>query len=259
MSLKSLEIRYQSAQSVPPPYSNFYTMIGRTDPSGGLAVAFSITYTDRDEIDEDEIIGEGFTGDDDYAWTGTLPGAWQRPLEDLIGKTRLRPFDEDRLGTNDDYFQVTIEMEGKAVETGSPARQEDWIYLAQELIQAVYEASGKEKPFEMTYLEKRGSQRSETRLTAWFSKREAQLQVRQGERNQSDTLSWAELRSLMEIVYAVDYDPDSALPGPPKQDGQFLNLGTEEWFDLSAQALGNDGPATRLRQTLKRLATAPDS
>ena len=37
----------------------------------------------------------------------------------------------------------------------------------------------------------------------------------------------------MSQVYSYDYDPDDAQLKRPRRDGQWLNLGTEEWYDIS--------------------------
>ncbi|MGA0558586.1 hypothetical protein ACO2Q8_18135 [Larkinella sp. VNQ87] len=248
-----MEIRYQTALVVPPPYAHFFTITLRTRSEKGLPVDLTMTYTDREELEEDEIVGEGFTGDDDYEWSGYLPAAWQQPIENLIQKTQLKPFKEEELPENQDYFQVEIDKKGAGKQAGSPLHRAEWQFLSQELIQAVYEVSGKEKPFEATYLDIASGNRTEASLRASFGRREVRLDTRQNQQTHSVTLPWKEVRSIMETIYGVDYNPEGALVNPPRKPGRYLNLGTPEWFDLSTAVLGDEGAVRKLHQVLTRL------
>lgn len=250
---KSVEVRYQTAPVVPPPYTHFYTLKCRPAFKEYLHVDFSITYTDREELDEEEIIGEGFTPDDDYSWSGRLPLIWLQTVTDLVQQTRLQAFDEDTLTDNDEYFLLTIEPEAGGMQSGVPADRKDWQYLLQELIQAVYEASEKEKPFEFTYLDNQSSQPAEVRLTGLFSRREVRVEVRRNKRSQSRTLPWDELQTIMEAVYGVEYLAEEAVAKPAQKRGQYLNLGEDEWYELSQAVDGPQPALDNLRRTLDRL------
>ena len=249
-ALQNLQIRFQSAAEMPPPYTHFYTLTVRPLPDRQLEVAFSITYTDRDELDADEIIAEGFTADDDFDWKGKLPAVGHPALESLVSKTRLQPLRADRLPNDRDFFELTIGAEND--KGGQPANQPDWQYLTQELIQAIYEAAGRERPFELTFVDIQRGTTAETQLTASFVKRE--VQGKSGQR--SKNLPWAELQPLMSEVYGVQYLYEEALPKLPKRDGQFLNLGEELWFELGRAVVDLDEPGAvaRLRKALRRLA-----
>ena len=234
---------------MPPPFTHFYTLTAEPLPDGAVGVTYSITYTDRDDLDPDELVAEGFTGDDDFDWRGQLPAVWQAPLADLLGATRLQPLLADKLPDNRDFFELTV---GPDQQSGQPANQSDWQYLAQELIQAIYEAAGRERPFELTYLEVQRAATVETRLIASFARREVTLRTG----GQTSTLPWADLQPLMQDVFGVQYLYEEALPKPPKREGQYLNLGDENWFDLSRAVADLDAPGAvgRLRRTLRQLA-----
>ena len=226
MSFTSLQIRYQTARSLPAPYAYFYTLTAK--PAGSdVQLDLAITYPDRDDIDDDELIAEGFTRDDDFRWAGRLPGAWLRALSDVVDKTRLQSLDEEKLGEDDDFWELTLD----GGQPGKPANADDWQYVVQELIQATYEADKRERPFELTFLDNDGrGPGQELILTASFVDRS--VTVRAG-RNGSRTLPWSTLQRVMSTVYSVDFDPEATLDRRPKTTGQWLNLGTDDWYDVA--------------------------
>jgi hypothetical protein len=240
MSFKSLQIRYQTARSLPAPYTYFYTLTITTVTANAIQVELAITYPDRDDIDDDELIAEGYTRDDDFSWSGRLPKAWWESFAALVRKTRLQPTNEDELGEDDDFWAITIETDGGNKTNGKPAKADDWQYLMQELIQASYEAIGRERPFELIYLNLSGQQGDlELRLTASFAERTVNITTVENRHEQTKTVPWSTLQHVMSQVYNYDYDPDDAQLKRPKRDGQWLNLGTEEWYEVSDyRALG---------------------
>jgi hypothetical protein len=248
-----IEIRYQTAQVIPPPYAHFFTITLHSASDKRLQVDITMTYTDRDELDEDEITGEGFTTDDDFKWSGYLPSVWSQTVGDLVRKTHLKVFEEEKLSDNQDYFLVTIENEMPGKQSGTPSHRAEWQFLGQELIQATYEVSGKEKPFEVTYTEIDSGVKTEAHLTASFSRREVRLETRHLNKSQSRALPWKELKSMMEIFYAVDYNSEEALTDLPRKSGRYLNLGTTEWYETGTAITGDDGAVSKLRKLLVRL------
>ncbi|MFD2571874.1 hypothetical protein ACFSUS_14615 [Spirosoma soli] len=234
MSFKHLQIRYQTARSLPAPYAYFYTLTARPTANGSLDVNFSITFPDRDDIDDDELIAEGYTRDDDFQWSGRLPNAWQKALTELTDKTRLSSLVEEELDEEEAFLELTIELPNGQKQQGTPRSRDDWDYLVQELMQAAYEAGGREAPFELTYLDFNVRPDSLTlNVSASFTERAVQIERIQGRNERRKTLPWSELQRIMSFVYEHDYDPDSAQLKRPKQTGQWLNLGSEEWYDVS--------------------------
>jgi hypothetical protein len=233
MSFSSLVVRFQSAAMIPPPYTHYYTLTAR--PQGQqLRIEFSITYTDREELDEEDITGEGFTLSDDFEWSGTLGKAWLPIIEKLLKSTRLKPFDEAKLGEEADYLEVTITPNGGTAQVGTPTDAEAFLYTIQELIQASYEAGGKERPFELIYLNYNPNSDLELRINASFAERTVQRLLRRNRQDSVQTLSWERLKEAMAVVYAHDYHPDDSLSKPPKQDGQYLCPTGQEWYDITS-------------------------
>nr|WP_293833570.1 hypothetical protein [uncultured Arsenicibacter sp.] len=234
MPFKNIQIRFQTARSLPAPYANFYTLTARPAFKDFLQVDFSISYPDREDIDEDELIAEGFSPDDDFSWSGRLPLLWQQAVTKLVDATKLEDVSEDELDEDDDFWEITIERPDGKTQKGMPENVEDWQYLAQELIQATYESAKKELPFELTFIDRRREGDTELRLTALFAERIVKAQSTQNKRSRSQTLPWTDLQKIMGEIYAVEFDPDEAVYQKPRQDGPWLNLGDEEWQSLRA-------------------------
>lgn len=247
-SYETLQIRFQTAAAMPPPYAYFYT-IDLQPEQDQIRVNFEVTYTDRDELDEDEIIAEGFTTSDDFSWSGGLPGEWKETLDTMAKTVRLKPFRDDELGDEDEYLLLVINQGQPSENAGVPRNREEWLFLAQELMQGVYEAAGKERPFELTYVDGL----TEVRLTASF--RDRRIVVQSGGNHQK-TLPWSDLLPLMETIYAVHYDIEQAIGRPPRRDGQFINLGGDEWYELGKAVVEWEqrGALNRLKKRLAQLA-----
>jgi hypothetical protein len=178
------------------------------------------------------LIAEGFTRDDDFKWSGQLPKAWLQAITDVVDKTRLQPLDEDKLGEDDEFWELTLSS-GKP---GKPANADDWQYVIQELIQATYEADKRERPFELTFLDidSRGTVQDLV-LTASFAERTVVVRDARKPRDGSRTLPWSSLQHVMSTVYSIDFDPQTTLDRRPKTSGQWLNLGTDDWYDIRQQ------------------------
>lgn len=232
MAFNTLQIRYQTARSLPAPYAYFYTLTLRPVAGDALQVDLAITYPNRDNIDDDELIAEGYTRDDDFSWSGRLPKTWGQTIADIVGKTRLQPGDEASLGEDDDFWDVRLEL-GTQPTQGEPANADDWQYMVQELIQAAYESTHRERPFELTYLELgRAGGDAELHLKASFAERAVQVTQNRNGQKRTDTQPWSVMQRVMNAVYSHDYDPDEAQAKRPKQAGHWLNLGNNEWYDI---------------------------
>jgi hypothetical protein len=232
--LKQLQIRYQTARSLPAPYAYFYTLAVRPLPDKTVQVDLAITYPDRDDIDDDELIAEGYTRDDDFSWSGQLPRAWLQVITELVNKTQLEPVSEDLLEEDDEFWAISLETDNDSPKQGQPRKPDSWQYLVQELIQATYEAIGRERPFELIFLDFINPQGDlEIRLTASFVERTVDVVTGMNRKELTRTIPWSALQRVMTEVYTHDYDADDAQTKRPKRDGQWLNLGGEEWFDVS--------------------------
>ena len=105
-----------------------------------INVDLKLTYTHRDELDADEIEAEGFTDNDDYEWKGALEKVWSDELEKVLKKTQMG----GSMLQDEEFDFLTLEWETDTTKKGQPKNTEDWLYFAQELLQAIYETSEKE-------------------------------------------------------------------------------------------------------------------
>ncbi|GAB3575487.1 hypothetical protein GCM10027578_39760 [Spirosoma luteolum] len=238
MSLSKLRVRYQTPRSMPAPYAYFYTLTARPASNDSLQVDLTLTYPDRDDIDEDELIAEGFSRDDDFTWSGKLPKIWLQTVEELVRKTTLHPLDEDALGEDDDFWELTLDSTDSVPQTGRPALKgkgnlNDWQYLMQELMQATFEAGNRERPFELIYLRLgAGAKDAEVYLSASFVDRTVSVTTIRDKRERMRGLPWTSLQEVMSAVFAQDFDPDDAHLSRPKGAGQWINIGTDEWYNV---------------------------
>jgi len=229
---KNAQIRFQTARSLPAPYAYFFTLSARPAFTDYLAVDLGVTYPDREDIDEDELIAEGYTREDDFTWSGRLGQMWQQALESLVRTTKLTPLNEEDLDEDDDFWEVTLTAEEGIQTAGMPENYEKWQYLIQELMQATYEAAGRERPFILTYLEPKRDGDYEVNLTASFVERTVKVETINNRRSQLKTLPWKQLQPIMSTVYDIDFEQQEAELKRPRRDGAWLNLGTEEWHDV---------------------------
>lgn len=228
---KNAQIRFQTARSLPAPYAYFFTL-SATPANDSLSVDLNVTYPDRDDIDDDELIAEGYTRDDDFVWNGRLGQAWQQALDSLVATTKLTPLNEDELDEDDDFWEVTLTAADGTRTAGIPKNYEKWQYLIQELMQATYESAERERPFELIYLEPRRDAEFELTLTASFADRTVKLETRQQGRSSLKMLPWNQLQPIMSTVYELDFDWQEAEQKRPRRDGAWLNLGTNEWQNV---------------------------
>ncbi|MEZ4903070.1 MAG: hypothetical protein R2822_15580 [Spirosomataceae bacterium] len=227
-----LTIHFETAAQLPPPYSYQYALT-LTPSSSGLTAALKLTYTHRDEIDADEIAAEGFTENDNYAWEGSLEKVWKEEVERLFLKTKL---DKKLIRSNDSDF-LTVEIQTDQLIQGQPKNKEEWQFLAQELVQAIYETSEKERPFEIQVLDVTSQGVREATLTASFSSRNAQIKRVIDGKSSMRFFAWQDLPSLMEALYGVDWFAENAMAQKPKKNGLYLNPGDGLWYEWGKQIL----------------------
>ena len=237
----TVDIHYQTL-SLPPPYAYAYHLqIALPVSQSGTTMAASIgvdldwQYTEREELSEEEIWEEGFTLNDDFQWQGGLPLAWEAPLRTLLQQTQW--LSAEAAPERDIFVTFTI-TDGKQT-GGTPHNLADWDYLLQEVVQGIYEVSGKELPWRVGYLDVSPSSRTEAFMEAHFAHRRFTATIRDDYQSQTKELPWSALRPLLSTVYVPDYHADRAQPELPKHTGQYIHPG-DAWYQLG-QAVTNPG------------------
>lgn len=257
--LKSVDIAYQTAAIIPPPYAHRYTLRATVNRAEELSVQFSISYLERDELTEDEILSEGFTQEDDFSWEGTLMPAWTQALTDLFAATA---FQKTTKSARDDENQFWLSVETRDDDPLPPAKprnREAWEYLSQELIQAIYETAKIESPLKLIYLRKDPkNQDVELEMNVFFSKRTVRTQMQVGNVKNAGELGWDVLNPILKLIYAGEFLAEKASPAPPDHSGRYLNLGDGLWYEFGTSLVnpaGNNAYLTQVQERLDGLAS----
>jgi len=187
----------------------------------GIAVTFHHEYLHRDQISQEEIAEEGFSADDDFSWSGKLPAIWIDVLKELLASTStLQDLSEDQF--QDSYLFLDLD-DVPDLESGYPANGGDWQYKAEEVIQAIYEVSGKEKPFYLAILDQSRDQKIE--IHAVFAERSLTL-----ERNgQKETKPWSLLSQLLLVLENLELPEEKAKPA---RKGTWLTFDQQAYLRL---------------------------
>lgn len=242
--------KYQTAPVTPAPYAHFYTLTLRTDTKGTLQTSLEMTYTDREDLDESEISDEGFTGNDDVNWEGKLPGIWleiiSRSLQKLPGKiSPARPDSE-----MDEFHELIVDSGGKELVIENAKDLKNWNYTAQEIIQAIFEASGKEKSFEMDYTRIADGKENNLQFKASFLHRE--FSVVNLDTKKTKQLPWDDLHHFLGTVFGAEFRPDLITGNERKQPGHHIRTGDELWYKLGTSVLDPNG-GTKALKKIERL------
>lgn len=231
MTKKSIDwtkvlIKFQTASIIPVPYAYYYSL-ELNNLENVVGVDLTLTYLDRDELDEDSILDEGFTLNDDYAWKGELPQVWLAELEKVLGNESLTG--KDKISETDNFIELEISQGGGDKAVVYPIDREKWDYFLQEIIQSVYEVSKKELPFELEYLSINQKQSVNLFLNASFSTRI--FTIKSGQ-NEPTIVPWKWVNEVMSTVFRAEFLMEEALEVMPKQPGSYLAIGDGLWYPM---------------------------
>lgn len=242
----SLQIKFQTAGIMPPPYAYFYTLLLRPQ-NNSLEVDLTLQYLDRDELDEETILDEGFSLNDDYTWKGTLPSIWLKELNRLLGA--MVPKQKHEYTENDNYIELVLEKGPNDSEACFPQDFEDWNYFQHELLQAIYEASDKENPFIAEYFEIDGRNELKMAILATFVNRKLSIQI-----NGSDakSLPWGRTKEIMETIFRADFLAEYALEKEPSHNGIYLSIGDGFWYEFG-DSLVEPAPKAKVLPQIRQL------
>lgn len=255
--VRSFHAHFDAGNLVPPPYHYAYSLQLNLSADDTPA-SYSTQYLHREELSEDEILDEGFTLNDDWEWKGNLPQNWRNALLQQI-KKQSWPTRPEKRSEGDAGLQIRLMGEDdKVLFDGKPADNASWEYFLQELIQAIYEVSGKEATYELVYREiKKGNETYEIRLKASFAERSMQAkELQDGREVNTIQPEWKLLKSLMKTIYVPDYDYENAREQEPRKRGKYIFTGEGLWFKFGESLTEPDKRSNsleRLEESLKRL------
>ena len=242
---KSIRIKFQTPAVLPAPYSYFYTL-DVTSEEAGLGVSLALQYLDRDELDEEMILEEGFSLDDDFGWEGILPSIWRTELIRMLEK--LDPDQTDQIGEQDNYLVIEINDSNGTVDNFIPNDRQEWDYFQQELIQAIYEAAGKERSFDMEYWEIEGKNQLKIHIIASFAHREFSISINGKE---PVSLNWRWTKKVMETVFKADFLPSQTPEEIPRFSGKYLTVGDGVWYEFDESIVEPSPKSKVLPQIIK--------
>lgn len=212
------QIRYKP-EDFPPPWSHEVNITGINE-NGQLKVEFSLHYTDREDFTEEELWEEGFSGDDDLEWKGNFSPKWLPYIQGYAGPDFFDKNKSKDIWVQVDFSHASIE--------GVPNNQEDWVYLTQEIWQAVNELAGKEKPLALQIKKIDGSNKASTaKINARFAERNAEVELD----GKKIPLKWDTLTEMLAEVYNDDLRFVQQKKSPAGK-GVYFEFGDQVWHKL---------------------------
>lgn len=229
--LSKLEITYDSG-IIPPPFSHIFKIkVGFGKAS--MDTQLYLEYTHREELSEEEILDEGFTLNDDYTFQGEIPNIWATPLQTLYAKSK---WTSTKLSEEEGGISLLVkDSQGKVYRT-VPSNQQDWMILAQDIIQAIYEISKKEAPLKIHYLIIGEKENTSIQLQMNFSSRSVAVVVNGNKK----TADWEETKKLLSNVFTPDYDYGIAKEQKPTKAGEYIECGDGFWHDVKKGLINID-------------------
>ena len=229
MNLKSddiirLELEYDSG-ILPPPFSHTFKLRVGFDKNF-VNAQFDLHYTDREEVSEEEVFDEGFTLNDDYTYVGEVPKIWEQPFKTLYSQSSWS--NKKNLDPSGGIKVLAKDIHGKIIRA-IPHNQEEWQYLAQEFIQAIYEINKKEAPLRIQYLiiDDKGG-KNLFQMTMKFATRSIDFIVN----GRARTMDWEAPKELLSYIFLPDYDYGMAEVSDPSKPGSYIDCGDGFWHEF---------------------------
>jgi hypothetical protein len=231
---------YHSPSNVPPPFCFELNAKFETQETG-LWLQLTQLYTHRADLSDDEIYADGFTNDDDFEWSGMLPLAWAAHLAEIQAK--CKPIGKQT--------QVSL-MFGTLNPENTVASNAEWAHnLVQELLQASFEASGKEAQWMLTsILIEKGYTHTANVITASFLHRTIDV-------SNSKSATWQQGMALMQLLYTCDFDDKTLEKDELKRDGLYLSFDEKTFYKLGEgirNPVGNKQLTNNIKELLGQFA-----
>ncbi|MGF1636083.1 MAG: hypothetical protein ACFCUU_03350 [Cyclobacteriaceae bacterium] len=241
--------RYDAVH-MPAPFCYKYEL--ETDfRSHACAINYAHEYYGREELSLDEILDEGFTENDDFQWKGSIPVVWKQEILERIEKSNWR-----KSSKKPDPDQAKLEMEIYYADGHRAIKKPDdvvsWEIVLQEIVQAIFEVSLKEKPLKIQYINTHTPDPSVISLEMKFAYREAILtELNPQKKTYPKKLTWDQALSIIRVLYGLDFDADKAtVIAIPTKPGEYIDPGEGAWYKLG-DAATNPTPKTDLISKFK--------
>jgi hypothetical protein len=227
--IKSIAI-YYSSEVLPPPFAHHINIFIEFGPE--CHIQFNMTYTGRELLTMEEITEEGFSGEDDFSWKGTLSPAWEEALLTMVEENKA----ENKFNQDHEIIRITFRKE-EAGEEHTLNSNREWIYLMQELTQACFELSGAEAPLTIRYKKIDTKNILSLSLTYLFSFRKVEIDIIKNAIKIKKSLNWDLCKTVIKEIYTPEYLPDLASDKEPQKPGIYIDPGEGVWYNV-ANAVG---------------------
>ncbi|MGK7393080.1 MAG: hypothetical protein ACNS62_00860 [Candidatus Cyclobacteriaceae bacterium M3_2C_046] len=228
-AIDALIIKYKTIE-LPAPYAYKFNLKVRFGTKG-MDTEFQLTYIQRGDLSEEEILEEGFTLEDDFSWKGILEQVWQEELQKLLEKTRLTG---KKSGPAD--INLRLLYPEQPAQTGQPDQLENWEYLLQELMQAIFETSQKEAPLVLRF-KKIDPDHQPVQLNLFFLFKNRKVKAKNEKNGKTMEINWSVSKNLLRNLFIPDYDFNQP-PIKPKDPGFYIDPGEGIWYK-SGQTVTN--------------------
>lgn len=248
ISISSVTFRYDTSH-LPPPFCYRYTLQLRFDPNE-IKSDYNHHYYGREELEEEEILEEGFSLQDDFEWKGILPGIWKSVLCEKIEKSNYRK--KSRNAEHEPVLEVSINYSDGRSELKIPDDIRSWEFLLQEVVQAIFELGKKEMPLKIRYLIKADKVQTLKLFEMTFADRTSTLTEEiDGKRKYPKVLSWDKALRILRNIYALDFDHEKTIKEKiPAKQGHYIDPGDGLWYKFG-DAVANPEPDVGLLEKVK--------
>lgn len=215
--MRDLNISFLTLQ-VPPPFAHGYTM-SISQKGKAWEINFQLEYLQRDGLEEEEILEEGFTGEDDFQWTGRLPEIWILALDKLL---QVTSYEGDQPLEAPNHLFLEYVNNGKS---GFPANFQEWEYMLEELIQAIYELAKRELPFMLHIINMKD--KVDLKLQAKFASRTFLL------KGSKRPFPWEQLKNILAHIENLEINEVPKVK--PTKKGYWLSFDGEQYFEIKSE------------------------
>ena len=185
---------------------------------------YKIAYLGREDLSDEELALEGFTRDDDFNWSGKIDASWKSIVLSLMD---VQSPDHEQL-TDFSQTELKIVTQEHNSETEMIFYDfEELEYKIQEVVQALFETSGREAPLKLFFRDVASKQKDNYEVTVAFANRTCLIN-KNGQSHKQ--LKWKEGKYLMSLIYQPDYLLDTV---KPKKPGFYLSFDQDNWYSTT--------------------------
>jgi hypothetical protein len=224
--MNSLIIRYQTSELLPAPFAHSIE-IAIEYSADKLKYDIEVIYLDRENLSEEEIWEEGFTGDDDKKLSGNLGKTWTLALNNLLKNTKRLYLTE--IKEEEEYWEIIDEKD-----KFYPKNSTEWKNFLSEIEQASIEQNQIERPLEIQIVRQNEESQKKYIVFGSFENREFRIV---NPDNKTTVKDWNELNLFLKSIFAGDFVYEKATESIPKKQGIFINMGDGVWFEVGKSLL----------------------